>query len=118
MIHAMGNMNTDPALRMLEDVVRNQGKQLDLLEKTIREQEKANEDMGGVIDHVLNTIDDVLIPKLSAHDRKFEEHEETVKSHQSFIDQQRGAWQLIVRIGVVVAAVCSVATLILKLKGM
>jgi len=87
------------------------------LEERVRDLEKEQEEGGTSIDHLLNTMDSIVIPKLNAHDEKLEAHEESTKDAHDFIAAQRGAWLLVQRAGVVIAAIASVWTLVLKLKG-
>lgn len=88
------------------------------LEDRVRELEEGQEGAGNTLDHLVNTMDSIVIPKLNNHQEKIDAHEAVTKDAHDFITSQRGAWAFVSKAAVVIAAGASVATLVLKLKGM
>ena len=83
-----------------------------------------SEGYGAAIDHLINTVDTVVLPGLRTLDEsmvqitKWREKQERISDQAvKFMSERRGMWTLVQRIGVVIAALSSLAALILKLKG-
>jgi hypothetical protein len=83
-----------------------------------------SEGYGAALDHVLNTLDTVVLPsqrtieQAIADIHKWREKQERISDQAvKFMSERRGMWVMVQRIGVVIAALSSLAALILKLKG-
>lgn len=94
----------------LEGVVRQQGDQLG--------------DQGGAVDHLVNTMDTIILPMQATLTVKVENQQKVLDAHAAvtaeahdYIVSQKGAWALIQRAGIVIAAIASVVTMALKLAG-
>ncbi len=101
------------------DEANEQFKQILSLEHTVRQYGKELEEYGGVLDHLTNTVDTILLPQQRSHTEKIAElkirHdslEEDRAQVNKYISEQRGARALVQLIGIIVAAAASVAALI------
>jgi hypothetical protein len=101
-----GNIrNIDPAMALLENVVREQGKQI--------------ADLGATVENILSIIDDTIIPNQKRIEDQQKDQDELNKQFMAehkeahdFVISQQGAWAFIVRfftvtggIGAIIAAV-------------
>ena len=84
------------------------------LEEVVRGQGAEIEEQGGVLDHVLNTQNTIILPTQERQGADIKRHEATCSEAAIYMAQQRGAWQLVQRIAVILAALASVTGLILK----
>jgi hypothetical protein len=85
---------------------------LSLLESSVKQMGQEVDDHGGAIDHLVNTVDSVILPTLKNHSDVIAVHDAHTQEAHDWIVSQKGAWQLIQRAGIVIAAICGVATMI------
>ena|SRR5579872_556114 len=91
------------------------------LEGVVRQQGDRQEDHGGVLDHLVNTLDTIVLPTQAKHDgqltnqqRMLDDHAKVTSEAHDYIMSQRGAWAFIQRVLLVVAAASGVITVIMK----
>jgi hypothetical protein len=87
------------------------------LESTVKQQGDELQDFGGTLDHLVNTVDTILLPTQKVHSDKLYIHETRTSEAHDYIVSQKGAWAFIQKLAVVIAAAASVATLTMKLMG-
>jgi chromosome segregation ATPase len=79
------------------------------------EQKKTAEDiesLGGAVDHLINTMDTVVQPSINTLKHEFRRHEKVTEQAAKFMSQQRGAYEMVKIIGIVIAAAASLLSLI------
>ena len=72
---------------------------------------------GGTLDHVVKTIDTILVPTQDAHTKDLIEVRQRTQASHDFIVKQDGFWAALQRIALVIGAVSAVATLVMKVMG-
>lgn len=72
---------------------------------------------GETIDHIMNTLDTIVIPTQKVHAESIARHERVTEEATQFMAAWSGAWVLVQRVGIVLAAAASVATCIMKALG-
>jgi len=94
------------------------------LEGVVRQQGDTQNDHGGVLDHIVNTLDTIVLPtqtrqegQLLNQQKILDDHAKiTIEAHD-YITSQKGAWAFIQRALLVVAAAASLITMMMKLLG-
>jgi hypothetical protein len=87
------------------------------LEHLGRQHAEAIEDMGGTLDHCVNTIDSILLPTQKVHGEKIADCESITTDLHDWVTQQKGAWAFVQRFGIVVAALSSLVVMVMKILG-
>ncbi len=99
------------------DEANEQLKQFIELVHVVRQHGKELEEYGGVLDHLTNTVDTILLPQQRSHTEKIAElktrhdalEEDRAEVHK-YISEQKGAWALVQKVGIIIAAIASVLT--------
>lgn len=91
------------------------------LEEIVKAQGEEIEAHDGVLDHLLNTTNTIILPRQEQQAVRQEQLARDVAAHDAvckesvvFMATQRGAWQMVQRVAVVLAALASLATLVMK----
>jgi hypothetical protein len=87
------------------------------LEHLTRQHGEQIEDMGGTLDHAMNTIDSILLPTQKVHGDKIADCETIASDVHDWMTQQKGAWAFVQRFGIVIAALSSLVVLVMKILG-
>lgn len=103
----------DGGLSSLADNTRQD--RIERLESLLQEYEEQLSNLGGTLDHVVNTIDSMLIPTQRAQQAKLDEHEIKTKESHDFIAAWSGAWGLVQKVGIIIAASSGIATMLMNL---
>lgn len=96
---------------------------MDELERLAKLEERVDglcedvEKQGGTLDHLINTVDTILLPGNANHAVKLEEHEAMTKAAHNYIVSQKGAWAFIQKAAIILAALTGTATFVMKLSG-
>jgi hypothetical protein len=85
------------------------------LEHLTRQHGEQIEDMGGTLDHAMNTIDSILLPTQKVHGEKIADCETITSDVHDWMLGQKGAWAFIQRFGIVVAALSSLVVMVMKI---
>jgi hypothetical protein len=84
------------------------------LEEAVRQHSVDLEDQGGTLDHLVNTVDSIVLPTLKAHGETIAAHAVATTEAHDYIMSQRGAWSLIQKGGIVIAALTATGTFVMK----
>lgn len=87
------------------------------LEQTVTQHGKEIEEYGGTLDHLVNTVDTILIPTQASHTIDIIECKQRSQRSHDYITKQEGVGAFVQRALLIVGAFCAVATLIMKLAG-
>lgn len=91
---------------------------LERLESLVHEHDEQLSNLGGTLDHVVNTIDTMLVPTQRAHQLKIDEHDTRTKESHDFISAWGGAWGLVQKVGIIIAAGSGIVTVAINLWRM
>jgi hypothetical protein len=82
------------------------------LEQAAKIQDESIDDMGGTVDHLVNTLDSMVLPTQKAHAEAIARHELVVIEAHDYISRQTGVGQFVQRCCIYVGAVASIAAVI------
>jgi hypothetical protein len=92
------------------------------LEGVVRQQGEQQDDHGGVLDHLINTLDTIVLPTQTKHDsqlqnqqKMLDEQAKTTSEAHDYIMSQKGAWAFVQRVLLIVAATSGLITLVRSL---
>jgi len=102
---------------LAEPTLQNACERLVRLEEVVKGHDEDIENLGGTLDHVVNTVDTILVPQQIVNTERLAEHDKVTREAHDFIMSQRGAWAFIQKFGIVVAAISSVVLLVMKIWG-
>lgn len=78
--------------------------------ETIQQHTEELEGHGETIDHIMNTLDTIVLPTQKLHTESIARHEPIVKQSVEFMAAWSGAWVLVQRLGTILGAAAAVAT--------
>jgi hypoxanthine phosphoribosyltransferase len=81
------------------------------LEQKVLVLDKDLADMGGTLDHVLNTVDTIILPEQRSHSEALARHSPIVADALDFMQSTRGAWAFVQKAGIVIAALSGLVTM-------
>lgn len=100
----------------------NTSERLVRLEETVKAHTDDLEKHGGTLDHIVNTMDSILLPTQKVHMEKLlelrterDEDRKDVRTMQDYITGQKGAWALVLKAAVIIGASSSLTVLIMKI---
>lgn len=88
-----------------------------LLEQTIKQHGEDIEAQGGTLDHVVKTLDTIVIPTQDSHSRDIIECRQWGRASHDYITEQKGAWAFIQRAVLILGAGAALLNLGMKLWG-
>ncbi len=84
---------------------RSENERIARLETQYSQLDKTVEDMGGTVDHILNTVDTIILPEQGRHQETLSRYAPIVADAHDFMLSTRGAWSFIQKAGIVIAAI-------------